>query len=196
MLPLRLAHVVSRAEFRFGLVGWCSGEAERGGGVAAARGGGRRGAGPAGGAVGGGVPPRPPQRPDPLQRAQQGPPGRRPEGEPPAHSSCSIIWLAPPLSPSPPAPARVSSADTRQCFPRAGGHGGLGRRRGAVGVPVLRERAQLPRGGAGHRPALLRGLRFGAGSSCVCRSVPTPTGPCSLACLLLQQSAYDGASLL
>lgn len=46
----------------------------------------------------------------------------------------------------------------------AGGreHGGglraAGRRRGAVGVPVLRERAQLPGGGAGDRPAVLRGL--------------------------------------
>jgi hypothetical protein len=77
------------SEFRLlRLIGGCSGEAERGGGVAAPHGGGGRRARPAGGAVRGGVPPRPPQRPDPLRRAQPGPPGRRPEGK---RSSCSLI---------------------------------------------------------------------------------------------------------
>lgn len=72
----------------------------------------------------------------------------------------------------------------RACV-RAGGreHGGglraAGRRRGAVGVPVLRERAQLPGGGAGDRPAVLRGLRFGAGS---CRNQWGGAPPLGFAC--------------
>jgi hypothetical protein len=73
---------VAFSEFGFGF-GACSGEAERGGGVAAPHGGGGRRARPPGGAVRGGVPPRPPQRPDPLRRAQQSPPWRRPQGKRP-----------------------------------------------------------------------------------------------------------------
>lgn len=76
------------------------------------------------------------------------------------------------LSRSFPPPLPPLCRDGARCdtLVRAGGreHGGglraAGRRRGAVGVPVLRERAQLPGGGAGDRPAVLRGLRFGAGS--------------------------------
>lgn len=154
------------SEFRLlWLIGGCSGAAERGGGVAAPHGGGGRRSRPTGGAVRGGVPPRPPQRPDPLRRAQPGPPGRRPEGK---RSLCSLIC---PVR----SRGRCHRVVTVPVVPRApaGGRehdGGLraaGRRRGAVGVPVLRERAQLPGGGAGDWPAVLRGLRFGAGP---CRS--------------------------
>lgn len=66
------------SDFGFGA---CSGEAERGCGVAAPHGGGGRRARPPRGAFRGGVPPRPPQRPDPLRRAQQSPPWRRPQGK-------------------------------------------------------------------------------------------------------------------